>query len=274
MTKLENRIDFMLFFSVDMANPNGDPQNGNQPRQDFNGYGETTPECIKRKLRNSMRYNGQELFVQSDGIETDDYKSLEARFKGEIPKEVRKDYMKTIEEVCKKWIDVRLFGQVFAYSGDSKGNGVSIGIKGPVTIQYGKSINPVDIRYFQITKSVNGTETDGKSSDRIGGRYVVDHGLYYVKGSINPEIATTTGLSVEDVEVFKEALLNVFRNDESSARPAGSMNVVKVIWWEHDCLNGQYPTRKIYKSVKVNPDTEEITVEEISGLKTEIFDFE
>ncbi len=145
----------------------------------------------------------------------------------------------------------RAFGQVFAYKAGGKkakkGNeksegtedtssdsGISIGIRGPVSVQSAFSINPISDRTtsIQITKSVSG-EGDGakKASDTMGMKHRVDHGIYVFYGSINPQLAAPprgTGFSEEDSKQIKEALRTLFVNDASSARPEGSMEVHKM----------------------------------------------
>ena len=66
MAALKNKIDFIALISVDRANPNGDPLNGNRPRTDYNGLGEISDVCIKRKIRNRMQDMGEKIFVQSN----------------------------------------------------------------------------------------------------------------------------------------------------------------------------------------------------------------
>ena len=51
MSTLQNKIDFAALISVTRANSNGDPLNGNRPRTDYNGFGEISDVCIKRKIR-------------------------------------------------------------------------------------------------------------------------------------------------------------------------------------------------------------------------------
>ena len=76
MAVLTNKIDFVLLVSVKMANPNGDPLNGNRPRIDYGSYGEITAECIKRKIRNRMQDLGYPIFVQSNDRSDDGFTSL------------------------------------------------------------------------------------------------------------------------------------------------------------------------------------------------------
>ena len=261
MTTLTNKIDFAVIINVNHANPNGDPLNGNRPRVDYKGIGEISDVAIKRKIRNRLMTEGYSIFVQSDDNKIDDYPSLRKRAEGELSKDVWKDNDQAYQAACEKWIDVRAFGQVFAYSGGSSGaSGVSIGIRGPVSVHPAFSVIPVQDRSssIQITKSVSG-EGDGtkKASDTMGMKHRVDHGVYVFYGSMNPQLAEKTGFSEEDATAIKEALCTLFRNDASSARPEGSMEVYKLYWWEHNNKNGQYSSAKVHRLLKVEARIEE-----------------
>lgn len=149
---------------------------------------------------------------------------------------------------CKEWIDVRSFEQVFAF----KGENVSVGVRGPVSIHQAVSVSPVDIVSMQITKSVNSEGGKaGKSSDTMGMKHRVEFGLYVVKGSINCQLAEKTGFSDEDAEKIKQALLTLFENDSSSARPDGSMEVCRLYWWKHNSKTPLVSTAKIHRSLKI-----------------------
>jgi CRISPR-associated protein Csd2 len=283
MTTLSKKIDFAVIVSVNHANPNGDPLSGNRPRVTYDGSGEMSDVSIKRKIRNRLMEMGQSIFVQSDDNKVDDYPSLRARAEGELGKNVWKDRDLAIKESCSKWIDVRAFGQVFAYSEGAKGAGVSIGIRGPVSVHPAFSVAPVLDRTssIQITKSVQGDVKD-KASDTMGMKHRVDHGVYVFYGSMNTQLATKTGFSDEDAEAMKEAIKTLFRNDASSARPEGSMEVYKVYWWEHNSPNGQYSSAKVHRLVGVKPNKDNpnsiedytITLGELDGLKCEVMDGE
>lgn len=252
MMALQNKIDFVGFISVENANPNGDPLNGNRPRDTVEGFGEISDVCIKRKIRNRLQDFGESIFVQSDDRKNDNYKSLKDRLEGDeelkkLSKGKNTDAEMFAEKVCEKWIDVRAFGQVFAF------DNLSVGIRGPVSLHPAFSINPVDVESIQITKSVNSvTKGGGKSSDTMGMKHRVKFGVYKVKGSINCQLAEKTGFSHEDADKIKNALSTLFDNDCSSARPDGSMCMLKLFWFEHNCKNGQYSSAKVHNSVKVN----------------------
>jgi CRISPR-associated protein Csd2 len=282
MTVLEKKIDFALVFSVKNANPNGDPLSGNMPRVTLEGIGELSDVCLKRKIRDRLQEAGENIFVQSDDNRKDEYKTLKDRAEKTLGAAM-KDEKNLRTEACKTWIDVRAFGQLFAYKGEGgkSGTGVSVGIRGPVTIQSAFSHEPVNITSIQITKSVSG-EGDGtkKASDTMGMKHRVDFGLYTTFGSINPQLAEKTGFSYEDAQKIKQALLHIFDNDASSARPEGSMEVVQVYWWEHSSKSGQYSSAKVHRSLGVSVKSNvkkpqsindyELTLESLDGLKPEV----
>ena len=278
MSNLQNKIDFAVLIKVANANPNGDPLNGNRPRTSYTGQGEISDVCLKRKIRNRLQDMGEAIFVQSSDRSDDGYTSLSERASGNIVGcKSNEDYA---AKACEKWIDVRTFGQVFAFKAKDKKEGVSVPVRGPVSIHHALSCSPVDINTMQITKSVNGEPGEKKSSDTMGTKHFVEFGLYKMKGSINVQLAEKTGFSEEDAELIKEALRTLFINDASSARPDGSMEVVSVYWWRHNNKIGQYSAAKVHDSLKVtlkegieiptSVEDYEIRVENLSGLEPEI----
>lgn len=307
MSTLKNKIDFAVIVSVNHANPNGDPLNGNRPRVNFDGLGELSDVSIKRKIRNRiMTMDGytNSIFVQSDDNRNDDYRSLRQRAEGVLKNVDMKNDKKYREAACKQWFDVRAFGQVFAYKGGKKGKGddadegddkgVSIGIRGPVSIHPAFSVATVQDRISstQITKSVSG-EGDGskRGSDTMGMKHRVDHGVYVFYGSMNSQLADKTGFSDDDAKAIKEAIRTLFRNDASSARPEGSMSVFRVYWWEHNNPTGQYSSAKVHNAVRSKVGLKEGVTEpndishydypskedvekELPGLKCEVMDGE
>lgn len=310
MSALNNKIDYALVFTVRNANPNGDPLDGNRPRTTFSGLGEMSDVSLKRKVRNRWIDDGYSVFVQSDDRRApgDSYRSLKDRADGcpalkeclaaisaqkkakgknaaDAPLVTREDYARI---ACEQWLDVRAFGQVFAFKSGKKdetaegSDAISIGIRGPVSIQPAFSLDSVNITSTQITKSVNletEADPDKKASDTMGMKHRVDFGVYVTYGSINVQPAEKTGFSAEDAEALKEALRTLFRNDATSARPDGSMEVVKLVWWEHNCPVGQYSAAKVHRSLRVTTDGTafpQVSVDEtaIPGLKYTLIDGE
>lgn len=284
MEALQNKIDFSLIITAKNANPNGDPLNGNRPRQDIDGFGEISDVCIKRKIRNRLQDMGENIFVRSDDRCDDGIGSLHERVKANktlaaLSKEKNTDRDAFAKAACAEWIDVRSFGQVFAFKGDA----VSVGVRGPVSIQQAVSVSPVDIISMQITKSVNSESgKECKVSDTMGTKHRVAFGLYVVNGSINCQLAEKTGFTDEDAEKIKQALLTLFENDSSSARPDGSMEVCRLYWWKHSCKTPKYSSAKVHRllSVKLKDgvkrpsciDDYDIVLNSIDGLDVEKYE--
>lgn len=284
---LTNKIDFAVVFKVVNANPNGDPLNGNRPRTIYEGNGEVSDVCIKRKLRNRLMEAGKAIFVQSDDNKIDGHGSLKSRADSVLTGIKGTDEI--AKKACETWFDVRAFGQLFAFkaTGGKKGKakegeesgedkGVSIGIRGPVSVQSAFSIAPVSLTSTQITKSVS-SEGDGtkRGSDTMGMKHRVDRGIYTFYGSMNPQLAVKTGFGDDDAAAIKAVLPRLFENDASSARPEGSMEVLKVVWWQHNCASGQCSSAKVHRSLNV-ADTDDlnslISFNELNGPAPEIID--
>lgn len=292
MATLSKKIDFAVIMSVKNANPNGDPLNGNRPRTDYEGLGEISDVCLKRKIRDRLLERGEKIFVQSDDNKSDNYPNLRKRAEaalGDI-----KNIPDIRNKACDTWFDVRSFGQIFPFKGSNKkskkkgtedtsgtgesATGVSIGIRGPVTIHPAFSLEDISSQIIseQIIKSTS-LEGDGinRQPDQMGMKHRIGKKAIYVTfGSINPQLAEHTGFSDEDAKTIKEILPKLFENDASSARPEGSMAVQKVIWWEHKPGKvGQYSSAKVHKTLTVNPDGSytltnlpDLTPEEIDGF--------
>ena len=279
---LEHKIDFMVTIEVREANVNGVPLSGNMPRTDAKGHGLISDVAIKRKIRNRMQDFGYPTFVQAGDRIEDEFHSLEKRFSSQF---TSKDSDAEIEEKANQlWIDVRSFGQVFTYLKKS------IGVRGPVSLNMAKSLEPIVISSLQITRSTNGMEAkneSGRSSDTMGTKHFVDYGVYVIKGSINPNFAEKTGFSDEDAEVIKKALISLFENDASSARPEGSMRVREVFWFTHSNKLGNVSSARVfdlfefdkekqdkdsYEDYAIRLNQEKLAEYEAKGLKVDILE--
>lgn len=274
MTKIQNeqkiqgtKIDFSLIIEVKKANANGDPINGNLPRQNLEGNGEISDVAIKRKIRNRWMQEGEAVYLQSADNTTDGFYNLKDRIKGtpgikqliektgkkgKLTEDVSDDAIAILKDA---YLDIRAFGAVITLKDE-----FSRGIRGAVSITQAESINPVVITTQKIVKSVSLDAAKGsKGSDTMGEKHRVEYGVYRLNGSINAYLAEKNELTTEDVEKIKRALITLFENDESSARPTGSMNVINLYWWEHSSKTGDAPSHKVYETLKITSDTDEPT---------------
>lgn len=272
-----NKIDFAIVITAEMCNPNGDPLMMNRPRIDLDGYGEISSVCLKRKIRDRLQDMGCEIFVQSKGKEDDGFHSMKDRLeayepiKDEVKKKIKAD-VETIKKLaCEKWIDVRIFGQVIP----CKGVEVAVGVRGPVSIGYAKTLEPIDIINSVRTTSCNVNEGKGTDSNTMYNMYMMKRGVYVAYGSIFPSLAEKTGFNDSDVELVKEALKTLFDCDISASRPSGSMTST-LYWWEHGGKQGAMPSAKVFRTLHVEAsDVYPYYIaapEKIPGAKLEIYD--
>lgn len=235
MPPTTHRTDFLALISVSRANPNGDPLHGGRPRTDRAGHGLISPVCVKRKLRDRLGEMGAEILISPPCVPGDSLALRAARIKS------GSDYTK---RACERWYDVRAFGQVFAFSGAHYPS-----VKGAVSLQEALSLHPVRLCREGITRCICSSANAQRNSE-IGFRQFVEYGLYTLCGSVNAYAAAKTGFSNEDCEMLRLALLRMFDNDSSAARPAGSMAVKRLFWWEHSGMIGRYPPDRVFKTVK------------------------
>jgi CRISPR-associated protein Csd2 len=230
MTELKNRYEFVLLYDVENGNPNGDPDAGNLPRVDVEtNYGIVTDVCLKRKIRNYV-----EMFKgRDDGFEI--YIREGAALK-------TKQESKTKEAMCKAYYDIRTFGAVMPQLQKTNDGQV----RGPVQISFSKSIEPIFPNTITITRLVDEKE-DNKPT--MGNKHIVPYALYRMEGYISAKLAQQTGFSEEDLELFWEALENMFEHDHSAAR--GKMAVRKLIIFKHASELGNAHSHKLFESVRV-----------------------
>lgn len=251
---LNNRYDFIMLFDVENGNPNGDPDAGNTPRIDAeSGYGFVTDVCLKRKIRNYVELvkdtePGYNILVKSDKslntkfAEAYDAAELKKGQKGKNPDDVQaaRSFM------CKNYYDVRMFGAVMS-TGD---NPCGI-VRGPVQINFARSVSPINIQDITITRQARTTDDRMETgSTEMGKKSIVPYALYRAEGYVSAALANkVTGLSENDLELLWTAIINMFEEDHSAAR--GKMCMRKLIVFKHDNILGNCPSHILFDKVKV-----------------------
>ena len=251
---IKNRYDFVMLFDVENGNPNGDPDAGNNPRVDAEtGYGYITDVCIKRKIRNYIELckegeAGYNILIKPDrALNT---KFAEAYEESNLPmgkKEKNADDIKTARDyMCRNYFDVRAFGAVMS-TGD---NPCGI-VRGPVQINFARSLSPVSIEDVTITRQARTKEESRETGDtEIGRKSIIPYALYRAEGYISASLADKiTGLSDEDVELLWEAIINMFENDHSAAR--GKMCMRRLYVFKHDNMLGNCPSHILFDKISI-----------------------
>ena len=268
MENLRNRIDFVYIFDVQNGNPNGDPDAANAPRVDAEDmHGIVTDVCLKRKVRNYVQtivaeddkneyQEGYDVFVKDKAVldalveKIYDYESVKIiKDKDKKTEEVKKKE-EAKKLLCKNYFDIRTFGQVIATPGKQDQ------VRGPIQLTFARSVDEITPRPLSITRCAvqkeekNSDTDDVRQKERTMGRKnIVPYGLYVCYGFISANLAKQTGFSEEDLELFWDALKNMFDVDRSAAR--GLMSAQKLIVFKHESALGNAPANKLFDLVKV-----------------------
>lgn len=255
MAEINNRIDFVYLFDVQDGNPNGDSDAGNLPRVDAEtGMGLVTDVCLKRKVRNYVQVakdlsDGYDIFIKEKAVLNSEID------KAHDDEDVKKAKDKTAAArlfMCKNYYDIRTFGAVMS-TGKNAGQ-----VRGPIQFTFARSIDPIATAEHSITRMAVATEKEAEKQNgdnrTMGRKATVPYGLYVCHGFISASLAKQTGFSEEDLELFFEALKNMFDVDRSAAR--GLMSAQKLIVFRHDSVLGNAPANKLFDLVKIKKNTE------------------
>ena len=259
MAELNNRIDFVYVFDVQDGNPNGDPDAGNLPRIDAEtGEGLVTDVCIKRKVRNYVQVakrteegqeEGYDIFIKEKAVLNDEID------KAHDDSEVKAAKDKTAAArkfMCKNYYDIRTFGAVMS-TGKNAGQ-----VRGPIQITFARSADPIATAEHSITRVAVATPKEAENqkgeNHTMGRKATIPYGLYVCHGFISANLAKQTGFSEDDLNLFFEALKNMFDIDRSAAR--GLMSAQKLIVFRHDSELGNAPANKLFDLVHIEKTTD------------------
>lgn len=246
MTAIKNRYDFIYLFDVTDGNPNGDPDAGNMPRMDAEtGMGLVSDVCLKRKVRNYVQVKkGQhpqyDIFIKEGSVLNDTIK--EATQDGK-----NKANNRTV--MCDRFYDVRTFGAVMSTGKVNAGQ-----VRGPIQLTFARSVSPIitaehTITRMAVTDAGDTDENETGTRQTIGRKYTIPYALYQTQGYISANLANQTGFTEEDLNLFWEALKNMFDVDHSAAR--GMMCPRKLIVFKHDSELGSAPSYQLFDLVSV-----------------------
>jgi CRISPR-associated protein Csd2 len=256
---IENRYEFAYLFDVENGNPNGDPDAGNMPRVDpETSFGIVTDVCLKRKIRNFVQISKglakpYDMYVQEKAILTE--KQGQAYADEKVQKAEGGDKVaKARDWMCKNFFDVRTFGAVMALKENNCGQ-----VRGPVQINFARSIEPVSPIELTITRMAVATEKEAKSQEgdnrTMGKKNILPYGLYRAEGYISAHLAQQTGFTEDDLKLLWEALINMFDHDRSAAR--GKMVARNLVAFKHDSMLGNAPAYALLERIGVCRDSNE-----------------
>jgi CRISPR-associated protein Csd2 len=258
---MNHRYDFLYLFDCQDANPNGDPDAGNLPRVDSeSGQGLITDVCLKRKVRNfvevvKMSTPKFDIYVKEKAVLIRAHEKAYEEIKSEAKategkrKGSGEDVEKARQWMCQNFYDIRAFGAVMSLA-------VNCGqVRGPIQLGFSRSIDPIVVSEHAITRMAVATEKEAEAQQgdnrTMGRKFTVPYGLYRCHGFVNAFLAEQTGFSDEDLELFFQALENVFQFDQSAARPAGSMAPRGLLVFKHENQLGKAPSHALFDRLKI-----------------------
>ena len=258
---IKNRYEFVMIFDVENGNPNGDPDAGNMPRVDpESNLGYVTDVCLKRKIRNFVELvkegePGYNILIKADKAlntkftEAYDALDLPTGNGKTTPAETQKQAR---DYICKNYYDVRTFGAVMSTGDDPCGI-----VRGPVQINFARSLDPVFPQEISITRQAKTTAERKEVGDtEMGRKSFIPYALYRAEGYVSAMLADKiTGFSEDDLELLWSAIINMFEHDRSAAR--GKMCMRKLIVFKHESPLGNAPAQTLFDkiSIKLKEDT-------------------
>ncbi|MCU6735335.1 type I-B CRISPR-associated protein Cas7/Csh2 [Diplocloster agilis] len=183
-----NNSEILFLYDAKLTNPNGDPDEENRPRMDYErGTNLVSDLRLKRYIRDYLADQGYPLFVQKIGGSP-------------VTAETRIKNLGTLkdEEILDQLIDVRLFGATMPILKDNKQ------FIGPVQFNWGYSLNTVKVLESSITSTF--ASSDNNKQGAIGKDYRVAYSFIAFSGVISANRGKATSLKEEDIDQLDRAL--------------------------------------------------------------------
>ena len=178
---IKNNSEILFIYDAKMTNPNGDMDNENKPRMDYDTDTNLVSDVrLKRYLRDYFEdHLHLPIFITQNAENAKD----------------RGKQLKSEGKTHKDLIDCRMFGAVFA---EEKAN---LHLTGPIQFNWGYSLNPVELN------ETNTITSSFSSGEGVGKDYRVKYSLIAFSGGINAHVAEETNLSEEDLQIFDQAMI-------------------------------------------------------------------
>lgn len=200
-----------------MCNPNGDPDDENKPRMDYDrGINLVSDLRLKRYIRDYlMDYKGQIIFVRKiDNASVNPKKSLVTILHIEDKKKLDITDQQ-VKEFLKNAVDVKMFGAIVpdVKFVSSKSNVIFVG---PIQFNWGYSLNKVTgamdssgiTSHFQTGKTGEDVESESvKGTGTMGKDFKVAYSIIAFHGIISAKRAEHTGLTEDDIKLFDDAMI-------------------------------------------------------------------
>ena len=228
---LATRKTIVLIVEATRSNPNGDPDSGGAPRQDYYGHGIISSQSVKRVVRDEVARNGLKLYVERDS----DLGAVQARYSG--------DGTKLLADL---W-DARVLGGVLTAC-DRKP-------KGCIQTSGLRSVLPMEVETMGLTRVASHGADPGEKKANMGRTTLVPYTLYVGVLHFDPHAAALTGVSEEDLGWLYTGLIEGWSNNRSAARP--NVNLRRMVVFDHSATRGSEQPHITAERVIVNPRVED-----------------
>ncbi|MGB9661961.1 MAG: type I-B CRISPR-associated protein Cas7/Csh2 [Moorellaceae bacterium] len=202
---VKNNGEILYLYDAKMCNPNGDPDDENRPRMDYERERNLVSDVrLKRYIRDYLQDKFKDKEQQIYITKAEGVVNATERLKAVLGK--NRVGQEDVPALLKKLIDVRLFGATMPIKADGGGAGSSLTFIGPVQFNWGYSLNRTALVDSSSITSQFASES-GKEQGTIGKDYRVYYSLIAFHGIISARRAEKTGLTEADIALLDEALL-------------------------------------------------------------------
>lgn len=201
---IRNNSDILFLYDAVNCNVNGDPDQENKPRMDYETKTALVSDVrIKRTIRDFLAEKGYGIFVRTlnDKKVTMDKMFEEVMKANGLDPKSKDDLEEKVQVILNQMIDMRLFGSAMAVGG------ITRTFTGPVQISWGYSLHPAD-----IVKSSSIVTIMNEDNSTFGKMYKLHYGLFAHSITINKFSAKKTGMSISDKSVFEKAIVQSMMN--------------------------------------------------------------
>lgn len=200
-------------------------------------------DSYKGSIKECSPLNYLQIFLKADSLsskETDkNAKKIEDDFikgnKGKINNYV------LMALIRNKFIDIRYFGGAFAVGGYSRT------VTGPIQINFGYSLHPVELNPSNTIVSIMGSQDDQSG---IGKKETLFYSLIAFTGTVNAKKADIVNLSDSDVQDFRESLIKSLYHVKSDSKKNQFPRLYLEIEYNNNECSGRLGDLRNHISVK------------------------
>lgn len=272
--QIKNSSDFLFIFEAIQCNPNGDPDQENKPRMDYDtNTNLVTDTRIKRFIRDYLKATSEEerVFVDMEGNSKvsvdsklkavvkrtiDNPNELEKVFAGnQVSLDLYKGIVEKEKDAEKVWSYItdkkfkhkdvnyellaylvkEIFIDIRMFGSAFAVGGFTKAYTGPIQMNWGYSFNEVELIDSNSIVTIMNDD-----SSTFGKDYRVHYSLLGFNGTINAFAAKATGLTNSDVEVFRNAIWESIPASPTRSKLNQYPKVYLEIVYNEGVSNGQF----------------------------------